>query len=108
VTVDDDQLVHAVDRLVDQVGHWPPARWSRPSSVAGQTRADVIHALAQRLADLEATASGRAPRPVPRLDNDLALPDQIRVMVLDLLRAEAGPVLLAEALDAVTQARGRI
>jgi len=108
VTVDDGQLVRAADRLADHVGHWAPARWAQPSAVPGATRADVVHELAQRLADLEATASGRPPRRVPRLDNDLALPDQVRVMVLDLVRAGAGPVLLAEALDAVTQARQRL
>jgi len=105
VIADNGQLVHAMDQLTDHVGHWTPARWAQPSSVAGRSRADIVYALAQRLADLEASATGRSTRPVPRLDNDLALPDQVRVMVLDLLRAEAGPVFLAEALDAVTQAR---
>jgi hypothetical protein len=110
VGVDDGQLVRATDRLVDHVGHWAPARWTRPATgdPDGGSRADVVHGLAQRLADLEADVTGRAGRPVPRLGNDLALPDQVRVMVLDLVRAQAGPAVLAAALDAVTQARERL
>jgi hypothetical protein len=63
----------------------------------GSTRADLMFRLVQRLADLAAEAEGRACRPVPRLDNDLALVDQVRVMVLDLQRAPAPPPLLVRA-----------
>jgi hypothetical protein len=70
---------------VDQVGHWSPARWRQQVDPPGPTtRADVIFALVQELADAGADAEGRPRRPVPRLDNDLALVDQIRVMVADL------------------------
>jgi hypothetical protein len=48
-----------------------------------------VHALVQRLADLGAQVEGRRARPVPRLDNDLALPDQVRVLVADIRRAAA-------------------
>jgi len=108
VTVGDGQLVRAVARLADQVGHWSPARWAQPAAGGTGSRAEVVHALVQRLADLEAEATGRPVRPVPRLDNDLALPDQLRVMLLDLLAAGAGPDVLAAALDAVTEARARL
>jgi hypothetical protein len=73
----------------------------------GSTRADLMFRLVQRLADLAAEAEGRARRPVPRLDNDLALVDQVRVMVLDLQRAPAPPPLLvraALAIDATARA----
>jgi hypothetical protein len=52
-----------------------------------------MHGLIQRLADLGAGLEGRPVQPVPRLDNDLALPDQLAVMVGDLalLGEEAGP-----------------
>ncbi len=106
--VDGDQLVRAVDRLVNQVGHWPPARWAARASIGHQSRAEVVHALVQRLADLEAGVTGRPDRPVPRLSNDLALPDQVRVMTLDLVASGAGPAVLAAALDAVTTARGQL
>lgn len=105
MTVDDGQLVRAVDRLADQVGHWTPARWAQPAGEGTRTRAEVVHALAQRLADLEAAVTGRPVLPVPRLPNDLALPDQVRVMVLDLLAARPDAPVLASALDAVTEAR---
>ena len=105
--VDDDQLVRETDQLVNHVGHWSPARWVAPaaSTTDGRSRGEVVHALAQRLADLEADVTGRPGRDVPRLGNDLALPDQVRVMVLDLVRAHAGPAVLAAALDAITAAR---
>jgi len=106
--VDVGQLVHAVDQLADHVGHWPPSRWAKPSARPDRSRAEVVHALAQRLADLEAELTGRPTLPVPRLENDLALPDQVRVMALDLLAAGAGPEVLGAAVDAVTQARRQL
>jgi hypothetical protein len=75
----------AVGRLVDQVAHWTPARWSKQSGSG--TRADAVHALVQRIADAGAAAEGRPERPVPRLDNDLGLPDQLRVVTADLIAA---------------------
>lgn len=82
-----------------QVGHWSPARW-----LAGDRRTAVF-ALVQRLADLLAEAEGRPSRPVPRLDNDLALPDQFQVMVDDLLTAAVPPRILDTATDAITTTR---
>jgi hypothetical protein len=106
--VDAGQLVHAVDQLADHVGHWTPSRWAQPSALPGHTRAEVVHGLAQELADLEAAATGRPTVPVPRLENDLALPDQVRVMALDLLAAGAGPEVLGAAMDALTRARRQL
>jgi hypothetical protein len=108
VTVDSDQLVRTVDRLVNHVGHWPPARWTVTVPAGDRSRADVVHALAQRLADLEADVTGRPDRPVPRLSNDLALPDQVRVMTLDLVLAGAGPAVRTAAMEAVTVARQQL
>jgi hypothetical protein len=106
---DGDQLVRAVDRLVNQVGHWTPARWAVPTTSTGdRSRAEVVHALAQRLADLEADVTGRPEHPVPRLANDLALPDQVRVMTLDLVMAGPGPAVLAAAINAVTTAQRQL
>ena len=68
------------------------------------TRADAMHALVQRLADMVASVEGREPLPVPRLSNDLALPDQLRVMVADLGLAGAPDAVLraaAEEIEAV-------
>jgi hypothetical protein len=63
------------------------------------SRAKVVHGLVQRLADLCASAEARPLRPVPRLENDLALPDQVRVMVADLRRDAPADVLHAAAAD---------
>ncbi len=93
-------LLDAVDRLVGRVQHWTPSRWERPSAVAGASRADLVYALAQRLADASADAEGEVRRVVPRLDNDLALPDQIRVLARDALTGGATPdVIEALATD---------
>ena len=80
----------AADRLVRRVEHWTAARWAQPSAdSSAHSRADEVHALVQRLADLVAGVEGRPVQPVPRLANDLALPDQLRVMVADLALAGA-------------------
>jgi hypothetical protein len=100
-----DELVRAVDRLVDHIGQWAPSRWTAPTASGSGTRADAVHALAQRLADLEASTTGRPDRALPRLDNDLVLPDQVRVTARDLLAARPSQATLAAALDAVTALR---
>jgi hypothetical protein len=63
-----------------------------------ETRAEVMHALIQRLADLCARLEGRPPQPVPRLDNDLSLPDQLTVMVADLALVGASDDQLEAAI----------
>jgi hypothetical protein len=96
----------AASRFLGRVGHWNQSRWSQPAHSTppvdhqATTRAEVVHALAQRLADLCAAVEGRPPRAVPRLENYLALPDQVRVMVADLLFAGApADILHAAAVD---------
>jgi hypothetical protein len=74
----------AVERLVNRVSHWTPPRWAASSVSGGRSPADVMYTLVQRIADLAADADGQPRRRVPRLDNDLALPDQLRVMARDL------------------------
>jgi hypothetical protein len=60
-----------------------------------------MHALLQRLADLAADAEGQPRRPVPRLDNVLALPDQLRVIAADLTAAKPDEATLAAATELV-------
>ncbi|GIH12085.1 hypothetical protein [Rugosimonospora africana] len=103
----EDELARAVDRLIDQVAQWPPSRWVALTK-AGGSRAKVVHALAQRLADLEAGSTGHPRHEVPRLDNDLVLPDQVKVTARDLLAAGAAPDVLAEAGQAVADARAAL
>ena len=109
-----DDFTTSVGRLLNQVGHWEQSRWSvavsagvEPSATAGSsssTRADTVHALVQRLADLAADAEGGALRTVPRL-GDLLLPDQLRVMSGDLLAAAAPEDVLKIATAEVDTTR---
>lgn len=99
------ELRTAVGRLIDQVLHWTPSRWGAASSVSGLSRADAFHALVQRIADLAAAAEGHPQRTVPRLENDLALPDQLAVVTLDLLHSAPDHATLTEARAAIADAR---
>jgi hypothetical protein len=89
-----DAVRVAAERLVGRVSHWTPARWVG--------RAERFHALVQQLADLAAASAGRPPRTVPRLDSDLALPDQLRVVVGDLLDECDDPAVLFTAAALIT------
>jgi len=104
--VNADDLAQAVRRLVDRVNHWTPPRWAASSASGGGSRADVIHGLVQRLADRAADAEGEPRRPVPRLEHDASLPDQLRVVAADLLAAGAPDEVLRAALEDVA-ATGR-
>jgi len=95
------QLARAVEQLVGQLAQWPPARWRAARGSGAGTPADRVHALVQQLADLCAGVEGRPGRPVPRLAADLALPDQLTVVTVDLLAAGPAAPVLAAALDAV-------
>jgi hypothetical protein len=92
-----DELRRQVDLLIRQVGHWGPARWGIAAQRGGASRADLVYSLVQRLADLGAPAGLGGRRPVPRLDNDLALPDQVRVVAADLAAHGGDPAVLAAA-----------
>jgi hypothetical protein len=97
------RLRAAAGRFVARVEHWGQPRWALAADHG--TRADVVHGLVQRLADLAARVEGRAPQTVPRLDNDLALPDQVRVMVTDLAGAPDEVLRAAAAEIEATAAR---
>jgi hypothetical protein len=65
----------------------------------------VIHALVQDLADLAADAEGQPRRTVPRLPGDIALPDQLRVLMADLQSVDPPPTqALATAVERITTA----
>lgn len=92
---------------MNQVSPWAPGRWSH-TVPAGGTRADLVHGLVQRLADWAADVEGRPHRAVPRLDSDLALPDQLRVVATDLAAAAPPPQVRAAAASAVDETRRRL
>lgn len=91
-----DLLVRQAELLVGQVAHWTPARW--------RGRSDGVYALVQRLADATAEAEGRTALPVPRLA-DTVLPDQVRVMVADLVAAASGEDVLARLAEDIRATR---
>jgi len=75
-------LVREAGSLVARLRLWTPARWTAAAPPYG-TRADLVHHLAQWLAD----EAGEAPVRLPRLDRDLSLPDQLAVTADDLCRS---------------------
>lgn len=100
-----EELDRRVTRLIGMVAHWTPPRWAA-SAASGPSRAEVVHALVQRVADLAARGEDGPCRPVPVLDNDLTLPYQLRVVTDDLLAGtETSAELLATAADAVAAAQ---
>jgi hypothetical protein len=91
-----DEFAATVRKLVGQISHWTPSRW------AASSRATAVHELVQQLADRTADAEGEPHRAVPRLENDLALSDQLRVIAADAVAAGAAN---AEAVTLVQSAR---
>jgi hypothetical protein len=74
-------LAREARSLVERLRVWTPQRWAASAPPYG-TRADVVHHLAQSFV----TAAGETDRPLPHLDSDLGLPDQLAVTADDLVR----------------------
>jgi hypothetical protein len=102
------ELVRVVDLLANQVANWGPSRWAVRVEADGASRGDLMHALVQRLADLAADAEGAPRREVPRLENDLTLVDQLRVVAGDLVAAGASDLLTHAAAADVSAVRERL
>jgi hypothetical protein len=98
-----------VDRLTGRTAHWTPGRWAASCPDGGPRRAEAVHALVQRLADLGADVERRPRRPVPRPEHDTVLPDQLEVMTADLLRAGGlAPAVLTTAAEDVEDVARRL
>jgi hypothetical protein len=93
------ELRREVELLIRRVGHWGPPRWAAPAASGTGSRAEVVHGLVQRLADRCADAERLPRHAVPRLDNDLALVDQLRVLTADLEAVADGDMLVAASAD---------
>ncbi|MFB9658196.1 hypothetical protein ACFQS3_18310 [Glycomyces mayteni] len=94
-------IERAIGRVVEGTRHWSPARWS--------SRADAMHALVQEIADIAADAEDRPRRAVPRLPNDMHLPDQLQVVGIDLIELEPLAPQRQEAAErAVSEARAAL
>ncbi|KAB1933377.1 hypothetical protein F8271_24535 [Micromonospora sp. ALFpr18c] len=102
------ELDQAVQLLVRQVGHWEQPRWAAAAATGNVPRADLVHRLVQEIANLAADAEGEPRRTVPRLDNDVALPDQLRVVTADLFAAGTDAEVLARAAAEVTATRSAL
>ena len=72
--------------LVERLRVWTPQRWAASPGDAApsyQTRGELVHHLAQSFV----TSAGESATPLPRLDSDLVLPDQLAVTADDLVRS---------------------
>ncbi|GIJ19634.1 hypothetical protein Vlu01_02580 [Micromonospora lutea] len=103
-----EEVARGVELLVRQVSHWQQPRWSAAAAAGNVSRADLVHRLVQEIANLAADAEGQPRRVVPRLDNDLALPDQLRVVTADLLAADASEEALTRAATEVAATRAAL
>jgi len=99
--------------LLPRLRRWNAASWSaaadrpRARPRAGRpTRADVVAAVVQRLADVAADAEGRPHRAVPRLAG-VNPADQLTVMVDDVLRT-GDPAALRTAADELAALRAAL
>ncbi len=86
-----DELRRVTQLVLNQVSHWSPARWG--------SHGDELHDLLQRIAGPE--------HALPRLSNHV-LPDQLRVVVADLIRDTKGPAELSRAVDELKTFRGKL
>jgi hypothetical protein len=99
-------LTREARSLVQRLRLWTPQRWAAAAPPYA-SRGELVHHLAQSFADAAAALEGESPRVLPRLDSDLALPDQLAVTADDLVRAgpsaeqarRAGLHLLAHRSD---------
>lgn len=82
--------------LVSRLRLWAPPRFAAAAPPWG-TRGDLVHHLAQHLADLAADTGGTPRRTLPRLDSDLAVPDQLAVTADDLVRTLLPPQVAVRA-----------
>jgi hypothetical protein len=82
------KLTRLTELVVNQVSHWSEARWGPLE--------DALYDVIQDMADPE--------HPVPRL-GPMALPDQLRVVVADLLR-EDDETRIDEAAELLASFRG--
>ncbi len=97
-----------VELIVRQVAHWQQPRWAAVAAGGNVSRGDLVHRLVQQIANLAADAEAQPRRAVPRLDSDLALPDQLRVVTADLLAAEASTAALAWAASEAAATRAAL
>lgn len=124
-----DELRVAADRLIGPVSRWSASRWlsrARPvesgrtdgvgtdvvlpdgaGALPDGTCAEVAYAAAVQLAALGAEAEGRPGHRLPRPEYDVGIPDQLTVLVNDLIEFATEPVL-DRATDVVRSTSRRL
>ncbi|GAA2524685.1 hypothetical protein [Pilimelia columellifera] len=102
------ELIRVVDQLAGQTAQWTAARWDTPPEAGGPSRAEIVHALVQRIADLAAEAEGEPRRELPAPDRGLLLPDQLRVVANDLVASGASELLTHAAAADVSEVRASL
>jgi hypothetical protein len=75
-------LAREARSLVERLRLWTPQRWAAAAPPYA-SRADLVHHLAQAFV----ARTGETELPLPRLDTDLVLPDQLAVTADDLVRS---------------------
>jgi hypothetical protein len=90
-------LAKEAGSLVARLRLWTPSRWAAAAEPWG-TRADLVRHLAQWCADAAAESEGLPVRALPVLAPDLLVADQLAVTADDLVRAEPGPDVCADAV----------
>ncbi|MCW2599537.1 MAG: hypothetical protein JWM02_1366 [Frankiales bacterium] len=91
-------LAKEVGAFVQRLRLWTPARWAAAADPWG-TRADLGRHLAQRWADTAADLEGRPRRPLPVLQPDLLVADQLAVTGDDLVRCSPADEVCRDAVD---------
>jgi len=86
-----DELRRVTQLVLNQVSHWTPARWG--------DRGDELHDLLQRMAG--------PSHKLPRL-SDHVLPDQLRVVVAELLESADGSADISRAVADLKAFRGKL
>lgn len=86
-----DELRRVTQLLLNQVSHWSPTRWAEYG--------DDFYAALRRIAGPE--------RELPRL-SDAVLPDQLRVLVSDLIDRRADPAEISRATEELLAVRGTL
>jgi hypothetical protein len=86
-----EDLRRVTQLVLNQVSHWTQSRWGN--------KGETFYIALQRIAGPE--------HRLPRL-SDLALPDQLRVVVADLLESNAGPAEISRAVEELTLVRGSL
>jgi hypothetical protein len=99
-----NELAAVAANLIRRLRRWDRKSWLVGATGRAGSRSDAAFAAVQRLADIGAAAERRLPRPVPR-PSDLALADQLAVLVDDIQRTDGPDAVRAATLELIALRR---